>query len=272
MQFGTPASETTDSGSGDYLRGLRDGDTKIRFLQEIPTWIGYWEHYKDKKGFPCTGDKMTCPGCTSDDERVAKANRRWGANALLVDRGTVLPVKLPNSVKKKMETRAARNDGTVLTRDYVIIKTGSGLETEYDVEQDDKYPIDPDEYVESTQDIQAILVAMFEEVWGEGAAEEYFAKKGTVKEADKPKAARSRKRETVDDQLDRWAEEDKAKKGKAKDPEPEPDVEVTLEQIQAMNLVELAALAEKAGVDISEAGSKQEVVEILVAAANEPPY
>jgi hypothetical protein len=259
MQFGTRAAETPDTVSGDYLRNLKDGDTKVRFLQEVDDWIGYWEHYKGKQGFPCTGDRLACPGCVDDDERVRKANRKWGTNVLLVDRGVVLPMKLTNSIKKKMETRSARNDGTILTRDYTLMKTGSGLETEYDVEQDEKYQIDVSAHAESISDIQAILVSMYEEVWGEGSAAEALA---PAKEEKRPTR---RKQTTVDDQIARYKEDQKATE----------DVEVTEEDLRKMTLVELTKVAEKAGIDISAAESKAEALDLILAAAVEedkPPY
>lgn len=278
MRFGTPASETNDN-SGDYLRNLKSGDTKVRFLHEIPTWVGYYEHFIGKQAFPCTGDRMTCPGCTHEDTSVQKATRRWAANVLLVDQGSVVPMKLANTIKKKCENRAARNDGSITTRDYTLIKEGQSLETTYDVDQDEKYRINLEDYEESMQDLHEILKSMFEEVWGD--ADDYAPENQAP--AEKPK----RKRETVDDQIERWEEEKAAAKTPAKKaaakppakkaaakPEPEEDTEVSLEDLRAMTLMELIQLADKENIDINGLKDAEEIIAKIVEAAetDEPPF
>jgi len=266
-RFGTPASEVNDS-SGDYLRTVKAGDTKVRFLQEINTWTGYYEHFKGKQGFPCTGDRMTCPGCVDENPEVQKATRRWGTNVLIVDTGQVQAMKLPSTLKKKCENRAARNDGSITTRDYTLIKEGSGMETTYDIDQDEKYKIVLEDYDESLQDIEEVLAAMFDDVWGEGSSAEYLA--GKVESA--PKA--SRKRETVDDQIEKWEEEKAAAKTPAKKaaakkaaPAPAEDTEVTEEQLRAMSLLELITIADKESVDINGLKDADEIVNAILAAA-----
>lgn len=268
MRFGTPASEINES-SGEYLRALKSGDTKVRFLAEIPTWIGYYEHYIGKQAFPCTGDRMTCPGCTHEDESVQKATRRYGTNVLLVDTGSVLPMKLPTTIKKKCESRAARNDGSITSRDYTLIKEGQSLNTEYDVEQEEKYKLDMSKYDADLPDIQAILLAMFEDVWGEGSAEEFASK--APKQAEEPRPRR--KRETVDDQIDRWkAEGALAEKDGENAHAGGDDVVVTIDQLNDMKLSELLKLAEDEGIDTSKLEEKSEIVAALVAKAEEAPY
>jgi len=279
MQFGTPAKDVVES-SGNYLRSFGAGDTKVRFYEDIPEWIAYWEHFLGKKSFPCTGDRNSCPGCVHEDEKVRKASRRYAANVLLVDRGVVLPFKLPSTVKKRCEARAARNDGSITTRDYTVIKTGQNLDTEYDVEQEEKYEVDWDKYEESLSDLQDILRESFEEVWGEGSAEEYFAKASRA--GDKPAATvQKRRNETVDDQLDRWAEEGKTKpkttRTKKAEPEVEPeedevkgeDIEIDEDTLRSMGLIDLIALADKGGVDIKGLSSADEIIARIL---DEPPY
>jgi len=48
---------------------------------------------------------------------------------------------MPVTLANRLQTRSERNDGTIMNRDYVVIKTGEGLDTEYDVENGDKYEI-----------------------------------------------------------------------------------------------------------------------------------
>jgi len=272
-RFGTPAAEVNDS-SGDYLRPLKSGDTKVRFLQEIPVWTGYYEHYIGKQAFPCTGDRMTCPGCTHENAEVQKATRRWGTNVLLVDSGAVAAMKLPSTLKKKCENRAARNDGSITSRDYILIKDGSGMETTYDIDQDEKYRVTLEEYNDSLEDIEEILASMFDDVFGEGSSAEYLEGKvsAPVKEA-KP----ARKRETVDDQIDKWAEEGKVESKRAPrktaaakpapEKESEEDVEVSEADLRAMSLLDLIALADAEDVDVNGLKDAEEIIQAILLAA-----
>ena len=270
-RFGTPAAEVNDS-SGEYLRPLKSGDTKVRFLQEIPVWTGYYEHYIGKQAFPCTGDRMTCPGCVHENAEVQKATRRWGTNVLLVDSGAVVAMKLPSTLKKKCENRAARNDGSITSRDYILIKDGSGMETTYDIDQDEKYRVNLEEYNDSLEDIEEILASMFDDVFGDGSSKEYL--EGNVKPEAAPKRP-ARKRETVDDQIDEWAKEGKVESKRAPRktaaakpaPEPDEDVEVTEADLRAMSLLELIGLADKEGVDVNGLKDAEEIVQAILLAA-----
>lgn len=274
MRYGTPADEVTDY-SGDYLRSVKGGDTVLRFHEDVTKWLGYWEHFIGKNSFPCTGDRTTCPGCTHDDEKVRKANRRWAVNALDVDKGVVLPFKMTNTVKKKMETRAGRNDGTILTRDYTIMKDGSGLDTEYDVEQGDKYEVDWSLYADQISDLEAILSETFRGVWGDDAEERYAPRASASETEERPKTQR-RRNETVDDQIDRWEREKKTSKAKSEEPPAEKtkaeDVTITEEALRAMTLLELVELADKTGVNVNGLKSADEIVDAFLNASEEPPY
>jgi len=267
MEFGQKAKDIVEN-TGDYLRNLKAGDTKVRFHEELPEWIGYWEHFIGKQSFPCTEDRKTCPGCTHEDEKVRKASRRYAVNLLDIDKGVVLPYRIPSTVKKRCDTRAGRNDGSITTRDYTIIKSGQMLDTEYDVEQEEEYPVDWAKYADQVSDLQEILTASFEEVWGEGSAEKYAP--GNAVEAEK----KPRKRENVDDQIAGWEAEKAAKapaKKAAAKKEPEPEVVVTESELREMGLLELAALAEKGGVDIKGLKSADEIVDAIIA-SDEIPF
>ena len=306
LHFGTKAKDIKES-TGDYLRSLPGNkDTKLRFHEEVDDWFGYFEHYLEKQAFPCTGDRNTCPGCTHPSDSVQKASRRYAANALWVDRNTVYPTKLPSTVKKRCETRSARNKGTITDRDYAIIKTGSGMDTEYDVEQEDRYQVDWSEYADQIVDVREILAQMFDEVWGEGASEKYLTLAEEGREIASGGRGPRKTRETADDQIERWEQEKKrpAKKAAAKpEPEEEPDEDddepaprraaartpakkaaakapakddedeaLTVEQLRAMKLPELTKLAEKHDIDVSEAEDKAEMIQLILDAADAPPF
>jgi len=167
VQFGRKAGkiEPSRSGGGDWPRGLRAGETRVRFLAEIPDWQEYWEHYDPTVNFfPCTGDKKTCPGCTSSIERTAKATKRYLAPVLDPHTGRVWGLKMATDLANRLSLRADRNNGTVTNRDYTLIRTGSGLETEYDVEQEEKVAIDLGVY-EGSFDLQDMLASQFAAAW-----------------------------------------------------------------------------------------------------------
>lgn len=185
MRFSTKRGDASDVDSNlTYLRGFKTGNTTVRFLQEMEEWDKYREHYTlDGKMFPCIKTEGTCPGCTSNNEKVSKSSRKYATNVFLVDTGQVLPFKIPITLAKLLENRADRNGGTLLNRDYVVMRSGSGMDTSYDVDTDEKYVIDVAEKLKDASDIGAILEAAFVEQWGD--PEEF------VEQAEAPKPSRS---------------------------------------------------------------------------------
>lgn len=123
----TLKSSMKKGGGGGYLsRVPADGALTVRFLTEPDEWITYFEHYDSvRKFYPCTDD---CPGCTEGDRPSA----RYLANAVDITETRVIPLVMPKSmaasVLKKYDKYA-----TLLDRDYELSRTGTGLDTEYDV-------------------------------------------------------------------------------------------------------------------------------------------
>jgi hypothetical protein len=79
------------------------------------------------------------------------------------DIGEVKALKIPSPLANRLVARADRNGGTLLNRDYTIIRRGNGLDTEYDVESEDKAPIDTSKYHGQFADVGAILEQQFNE-------------------------------------------------------------------------------------------------------------
>lgn len=169
MRFTSKRGDVSDADSGGmYLRSFKTGATTVRFLQEMKDWDRYREHYTlDGKMFPCIKDMGNCPGCNSENDKVSKSSRKYATNVYLPQVGVVLPFKIPISLAKRLETRAERNGGTLLNRDYVIFRKGSGLDTDYDVEGDEKYEVDIDEKLKEATDVNECLDASFREQWGD---------------------------------------------------------------------------------------------------------
>lgn len=141
LTFGKKKSEIKES-DGNYIRRFRDGETKVRFLQEPDDWWGYRQHYAGRRSYPCTEDYDTCPGCNSDTDAERRASRRYGTFVWLVNDDRVVPFELGAKLADRLIRRAERNDGTLLSRDYLVVRSGKDLATEYEVEQDERYPVD----------------------------------------------------------------------------------------------------------------------------------
>lgn len=168
MQFGKKKKDAPERGSGTYLRRFQKGETKVRFLDEPDEWIEYWEHFTpDRKSFPCTEERDSCPGCTHDNEAIRKASRKYATQLLLVKQQQVLPFIVPISLADRLSARAEKNGGTLINRDYAVMRSGDGFDTEYDVDQEDKYPVDVAALRSKiTLDIQDCFKDAFTAVWG----------------------------------------------------------------------------------------------------------
>jgi hypothetical protein len=142
-----------------WIKGFRGGETKIRALLEPDKFKTYLEHYAANFGyFPCSRLK-DCVGCTSGSEKVRQRNRRWATNALDAN-GRQQVYKMGTKLKKAFERRITKA-GTVLDRDYLVVRTGEKFnEIDYNLEPEDAYPI---EYTEPLFDIPALLGAKYAE-------------------------------------------------------------------------------------------------------------
>jgi len=160
MQFGTKRKDAAESvkGSGNYLRNFKNGSVVVRFLEEPSEWLKFYEHYNtNSRSFPCT-EEDSCPGCASPVQKVREAKTKYATQIYLVEQKRVLPFRVPVSVADKMVNRAEKNDGRITTRDYAIMRSGAGLDTEYDVDSEDRYPLDVEDLLKSADiDIQDCL-------------------------------------------------------------------------------------------------------------------
>lgn len=237
MQFGQKKKDAPEPAGGSYLRTFKKGETKVRFIEEPDEWNVYFEHFTpDRKSFPCTEDE-TCPGCSSENETVAKRSRKYATQVLLVKNNIVLPFKIPVTLSDRLSVRAERNSGTLLNRDYVVLKSGDGFDTEYDVDQEDKYPVNLEELRKKvTIEIQECHKAAYNEVWGH-ASSQSETKAEKVEQPEVPPT------------------------------EPgEENVELSMEQIRAMDKTKLQELCNKGGVVYDDMDTKGELIEKLTTA------
>jgi hypothetical protein len=171
MQFGTRAADapklgnTPGEGDAGFMRTLKPGEYRMRFLQETDDWQQYWEHYNPTPGgfpFPCTGDRQTCPGCTSGIEKMEKASPKYAVNAKVGNYVNVY--KFPVKFYNKMVIRSERNGGTVTDRDYLVTRIGNDTSTDYDIEMMMPAPLDKTYEI---NDIEKLLAKAFGEAWPE---------------------------------------------------------------------------------------------------------
>ena len=242
MEFGVRVKDAVETeGDGSYLRNFSNGDTVVRFCEEIDEWVKFWQHFNEdaKRSYPCTGDRSSCPGCLSENPKEAKASLHYATTVKLIEREQYVPARIKVTIYKKMKTRSERNDGTILNRDYIIIREGKGMnDTEYDVEADKAYSISSKEIKENIFDIGQILKDSFYEVWPE--LEE--AEKGTQE----PVAKKTRTASPAEDESQ--------------------DEEITEADLKKMGIRDLRALARKHGVDseVCELGTKPELIDAII--------
>lgn len=164
MRIGETAEQYLDRRGDDdevWIKGFKDGMTTIRIPPEPKTvkWTTYREHYDEGMGyFPCCEAK-DCVGCTDTNPKVRDRSRRYAINALDSE-GRVQVYKIGSRLYRTLQGREQRL-GTLSDRDYIIVRTGQKLETNYDVDPGEKYDIDwpePDEL----HDIMAVLGAKYE--------------------------------------------------------------------------------------------------------------
>lgn len=253
MQFGTKLAEAdlTSEVSSDrrWIKNFKEGETKIRFLQEIGDWLVYKEHYNPGGSyFPCT-ETSDCPGCNSDNERMKSRSRRAAANALVG--GHVDVYKIPIKLTNRLHIRADRY-GTITDRDYLITRVGKDKDTEYDTEALSPTQINLSDY--KLHDIQAMLQTQFLENWPD------FTDSAPAKRsAPTPKAsghtnyADSIPTEPADPPSEPAAQQD------------EEQQEFTYDQLAQMDARQLTALCQQAGVTVpGELTEQREILDWMV--------
>lgn len=232
MKFGKSYEEVVEEaaasggGGGNWLKYFKNGDTTFRIVQEPKDWIGYWEHFNPGGfSFPCTQDRKTCPGCTSDNEKMKKASRKI---AIQVLEGEYVNVyKFPKTLADKLSNRAERI-GTITDRDYTISRFKSGDKVEYDVEGGEKRPIDLSTL--TFNDVEAMLLEAYNDAWGDSSkaqASRDAAEQAEQSDSLKSKLAAAQQRE--------WTEgAPEAKPDWAAAPEPEGKV-YTEKELRALD-------------------------------------
>jgi hypothetical protein len=120
------STERRGGGNEAFLQRIpADDSITVRFLTEPEEWQAYFEHYDQVMNYyPCSDN---CPGCTEGN----RPSQKYLANALRVEDDRVIPLVINKSLVTKLLNSYDRY-GTMMDRDYELIRIGSGLDTDYD--------------------------------------------------------------------------------------------------------------------------------------------
>lgn len=230
--------ESLEASSGDqiWIKQIpSDGEMTVRFLQEMDSWFEFREHWGDsvKSYFACVGKDNDCPGCNGATEQDQRTSKRYLVNALDVETGRVIPLKLPVDLVNRLETRWDRYE-TITDRDYLLSRTGKGLNTTYDLDPQSPDALDVSRYEDQLHDPQEILEKQWSDAWENN---------------DKPKATTASKPDV------------------AEDTDIEDEVELTESDIRNMKVAELEEVCEKLGIDVDPDWRKADLVDAILAQA-----
>jgi hypothetical protein len=188
MQFGKRATESTkayrqrkaDSATEVWIKGFKEGQTKIRVCQPLETATHYEEHYGYGGYFMCA-DHPSCIGCTSESARTREHNSRHAFNALDAT-GKLQVYKVGAKFFPMLEAREDRVNAVALEdhlpkpylmdRDYTVIRIGKEFNnTSYSYEAGDKYEVDLPG-ADELYDIDALLRENYARVYKENIGTE----------------------------------------------------------------------------------------------------
>lgn len=280
MKFGQAASDYTPAEAGGeiWIRTFKDPATQIRIcpaerLNEkgkkvygSNAWAMEREHYADGVGsFPCaTRFGADCVGCSDPDEDVSTPSRKYYLNAI-DEKGQLRVYKMGVKLYKIFKAREQRalsvdpsNKQPLSDRDYIINRMGKGLDTTYDPEPGDKYPVEwPDKF----HDIDQILTDRYT------AAEEAYL--GTPEdEEDEP---------VKEEPLDTKRASAVLHKEPKEEPAAEPSVEEwganpSDEQIQDAETAVIKKWLDDQGVEFPARAPRARLVALAKKQALEPPF
>lgn len=279
-KFTKEAAEAASGGGGaGFIRGFKDGETKVRFLEELEDghgtgpWTQYREHYdpgagKNGVSYPCLGDNRVCPGCNSANDRERRAVSRFLVNALTSE-GYVNLYRVPQSLIGNI-LKFSEKYGTITDRDYTVDRSGQGLKTEYMIMPEDKAQVDISAYTEEMTDHETALMDSFTDAWGVGPEEVaekmrngvYPSKTGGRDLAEASDSPRGQAPKS-DDEDPPWEKEEAQKEAKENDDE---EITYSREELLDMSKLGLKKVYKQAEVDYPDDGpyTHEELVDYLI--------
>lgn len=248
---GLKASLKKGGGTQYLTRVPADASITVRFLTEPEDWYGYYEHYDAvRKFYPCSDD---CPGCTEGD----RPSGRYLANALDVAEGKVVPLVLPKSMVSSLVKKHEKY-GTMLDRDYELSRSGNGLDTEYDVTPEAPTKMNLTRY--DLIDLEELLESQLE--MAEGASsddddeDEDDAPAKRRNSGPSPRKSVASDDDDDDDDDDATDEDDDADDSDASDDDEDEDPQFDRDDLVAMSLADIKALAKEVGFSAADIKGK----------------
>ncbi|AZS07942.1 ssDNA binding protein [Gordonia phage Kabocha] len=117
-------------GAGTFIKNVpKDSGIVVRFLTEPDEWVKYREYYSENtepRYFPDV--EGMDPDFVAD---LDKPSTRYLACAVDVDENSVIPIKMPKSLVESLMKKYDKY-GTILDRDYELVKDGEGFDTSYE--------------------------------------------------------------------------------------------------------------------------------------------
>jgi len=247
------------TGGKAWIRGVKaDEDLTVRFLTEPDEWYAYREHYDpDIHFFPCIGKDNDCPGCEHPSEKVQRTSRRYLANAVDVESGAVIPLKLTLDLATRLVARYERNGDTLRNRDYTLHRMGKGLDTTYDVTPEDKSKFD-DSGLQMV-DLEKALIEQFEDAFDLESDDDEVAPAPT-------RSGRASRKQEVD--TDTGLEDEVPSEPSSSTEQDDDDGDyLTEEQALKMSKQELKDLAAQFEVEVDGRWTKEKMVDAIFEAA-----
>lgn len=247
---GLKASLKKGGGSQYLSRVPADASITVRFLTEPEDWYGYYEHYDAvRKFYPCSDD---CPGCTEGD----RPSGRYLSNALDVAEGKVIPLVLPKSMVSSLVKKHEKY-GTMLDRDYELSRSGNGLDTEYDVTPEAPTKMNLTRY--DLIDLEELLESQLEmaESANDISADDDDDDDAPVMRKGGPrKSTAAAPADDDDDDADDDDADDETDDDSSDDDADDDDARFERDDLMAMSLGDIKALAKEVGFDAADIQGK----------------
>lgn len=237
--------EQSQSGQSFIKSIPADAVLTVRFLQEPHEWYGYYEGYSEDR-------KRYFPVPEGQDFGEIRQSFRYLCNAIDTDTDTVIPLKIPSSLANRLVVRYERY-GTLLDRDYDLLRTGKALNTEYDVETNAEEPRKLDQY--DLIDLEETLTDAYDSVFGSDDDEDDEDKGNPLKQRARRNTA------DVDEDIDTEGTEDTEPEAEEQD---DSDEFYTEAELTSMNVGELRALATDYGISFKQKTLKGDLVEMIL--------
>lgn len=216
---------TAASGAGNSRKLLlirEDEPVKVRFLQNPDEWMIFYEHYvPDSKMFVPALDPD--PLSAHADERVRRTSLRHMANVLNIETMQVQLLKMNQDLTNRLMMRFNRYE-TITDRNYEIVRSGTGLQTVYDIEPDDIEAMDLARFSSKLHDMTLFLLQEADRYHGTDYADEYGRNNGgnTLDDSDDDA---QRAQDASAERNKRKAEEDAKKEAELKEKFGDPDTD-----------------------------------------------